>query len=318
MKKSKLLKTISFSSLALLMGIAGTMAFAPLGAGASLATANESGKTTYTTEQGLITPKADDPVIYTTASGLEIKYGNAWPSTFGGGTLSSGNLTGFAYFTTTANSTTYTWVIIGMGSGDIITPAGQAILPEITKQKIYLSTSLTTEIPADCVLVLANDNVATGVYNTSYSIYSNYMEASYVGRESIATTMEGYYTNGSWGLSTIKSSIQATNLDTYTYYYANGVWAWRTDVAENQHIYPLGVNTSSTFYWGNYLTVDQIKLSANQWVRGQHAATQGNTSYSGGGYCFYGSYVNSSGAHAAAYVLTSSIGYRPAFCLKIT
>ena len=315
-KKHKILKTFSFTSLALLMGAAGVFAFAPLGAGAPLATANESGKTTYTTEQGLITPKADDPVIYTTESGIEIKYGNAVPIT-PNNSLGSGNLKGFPYFTTTESSTTYTWVIIGFGGGwESVTPAGQAINTDRLKQTLNNLTTLS-EIPEACFLVLANDNVATGVYNTSYSIYSNYKEATYVGSESIATTMEGYYTNGSWGLSTIKSSIQATNLDTYTYYYANSSWAWKTNTAASQHIYPLGSNTSSTFYWGNYLTVDQIKLSANQWVRGQHAATQGSTSYSGGGYCFYGSYVNSSGAYTAAYVHNSS-GYRPAFCLKIT
>ena len=76
MKKSKLFKTISFSSLALLMGIAGTMAFAPLVATSpQLAKASEMVETT--TEQGLITPKADDPVIYTTESGLKIYAGKA-------------------------------------------------------------------------------------------------------------------------------------------------------------------------------------------------------------------------------------------------
>ena len=111
MKKSKLFKTISFSSLALLMGIAGTMAFAPLGASPNnLASANEI---ETTIEQGLITPKADDPVIYTTESGLEIKWGNAAPTI--NNSLPSGtyNLTGFPYFSTTADGTTYDWVIIG-------------------------------------------------------------------------------------------------------------------------------------------------------------------------------------------------------------
>ena len=101
-KKHKFLKTFSFTSLALLMGVAGTMAFAPLGASASVANASEL---ETTTEQGLITPKADDPVIYTTESGLEIKWGNA-TTILGGGNeststvLDSGNLSGFPYFTT--------------------------------------------------------------------------------------------------------------------------------------------------------------------------------------------------------------------------
>ena len=112
-KKHKFLKTFSIASLALLMGAAGVFAFAPLGASPSVANANAMVETT--TEQGLITPKADDPVIYTTESGLQIKYGNAAPSTLNS-SLDSGNLEGFPYFTTASGSTTYTWVIIGRNS----------------------------------------------------------------------------------------------------------------------------------------------------------------------------------------------------------
>ena len=109
-KKHKILKTFGFTSLALLMGVAGTMAFAPLGASPNVANANELETTTET--GGLITPKADDPVIYTTESGIEIKYGNAVPIT-SNSSLGSGNLKGFPYFETKNGSTTYTWVIIG-------------------------------------------------------------------------------------------------------------------------------------------------------------------------------------------------------------
>ena len=76
-------------------------------------------------EIGLINPKLDDPVIYTTESGLEVKFGNlAVTSALAGGneerkfaTMTTGNLTGFPYFTTTSGSTTYYWVIIGRNSG---------------------------------------------------------------------------------------------------------------------------------------------------------------------------------------------------------
>ena len=133
MKKSKLFKTISFSSLALLMGAAGVFAFAPLGAGPSVAKASEM---STQASESLVIPKADDPVIFTTESGIEIKWGNAATASGGGnetGTysynsyvsgvgipaptqysnLTSGNLSGFPYFTTTGNGKTYTWVIIG-------------------------------------------------------------------------------------------------------------------------------------------------------------------------------------------------------------
>lgn len=113
---SKRLKAIGFSSLALLMGILGTLAFAPL-QGTQISSASEAEISTESA--GLITLKADDPVIYTTESGLEIKFGNATVANGGGNetmeydNMTSGNLNGFPYFTTQKNSTTYTWVIIG-------------------------------------------------------------------------------------------------------------------------------------------------------------------------------------------------------------
>ena len=109
------------------MGIAGTMAFAPLGASsASLANANES---EMTTEKGLITPKADDPVIYTTESGLEIKWGNAAPSINNSLPSGTSNLTEFPYFTTSKSGTTHTWVIIGRGlNTDVFTDNIQSLL----------------------------------------------------------------------------------------------------------------------------------------------------------------------------------------------
>ena len=116
MKKSKLFKTISFSSLALLMGAAGVFAFAPLGASPSVAGASEI-ETTTTETGGLIVPKKDDPIIYTTESGLEIKWGNA-PAI--NNSLPSTGLAGFPYFSTSKDGTTYDWVIIGRNTNDTV------------------------------------------------------------------------------------------------------------------------------------------------------------------------------------------------------
>ena len=136
--KRKFLKTFSFTSLALLMGIAGTMAFAPLGASPSVANASEI---ETTTEQGLITPKADDPVIYTTESGLEIKWGNAAPNNIKT-QLGSGNLSAFPYFTTSDGSTTYTWVIIGRNSDTgVFASAVSSYLFSNWKTSTYSSTT---------------------------------------------------------------------------------------------------------------------------------------------------------------------------------
>ena len=153
--KRKFLKTFSFTSLALLMGIAGTMAFAPLGATSpQLANANETVETT--TEQGLITPKADDPVIYTTKSGLDIKWGNALPMNFNS-PLSSGNLKGFPYFTTTKGGTTYTWVIIGRNSN---------------------SSTIDTAIQSYLFSIWQTNNSSTNHWKYSNSFFSTTFESS--------------------------------------------------------------------------------------------------------------------------------------------
>ena len=129
MKKSKFLKTLAFSSLAVVMAAGGIFAFAPIGASAS------SPPPTTTTGLGL-DPK-NDPVVYTTESGLEIRMSNA--NKFSGATRTTTNtgktytqdLTSFYYFTMgsfsgtiyTHTNTSYTlsnepvnWIILGVGS----------------------------------------------------------------------------------------------------------------------------------------------------------------------------------------------------------
>ena len=88
------------------MGTIGIFTFAPLGPNTA------TNDVLANTKGGLIIPKSDDPIVYTTQSGLEIKWGTSLPTTFNQN-LSTGNLKGFPYFTTTKGSNTYIWVIIG-------------------------------------------------------------------------------------------------------------------------------------------------------------------------------------------------------------
>ena len=126
MKKKTFLKSLSFTSLALLMGAVGVFAFAPLGASPNnLANANEMVDQINTKADGeniKYAPSAlgldpeNDPVIYTTESGLEIK--------FGGENISdqfpSGKpLSGYPYFTMgTYNSHAVNWIIVGRNTND--------------------------------------------------------------------------------------------------------------------------------------------------------------------------------------------------------
>ena len=394
MKKSKLFKTISFSSLALLMGIAGTMAFAPLGAGNGNVAGASEVNTSYETEQGLITPKADDPVIYTTESGLEIKWGNYAHDSIGGNevggvgnvgnSLSSGYLSGFPYFTTNDGTTDYTWVIIGkasdvgtsIGNVTLVTntaidyktltewktlaknsycyqyynffnytyeetsPAGSALKSNnilnnttawwqkyIYLPSIALNSSVKTdtkgEIPSGCVLVLANQNTGTGVYNTGtggkYSgsyIYIN-CHTTYVGN--IKSVMDNYYANGTLGLAALKSKIVPVTLQTYGRFGNDAYesFTFQTQVVENCYVFPLAGGTSDTFYALNYLTAAQASLSVQCWLRGGNYS--GSTYTTSGSYRYYYSYAHTmttAGGITKAYG-NASLGYRPAFCLKV-
>ena len=262
MKKKTFLKSLSFTSLALLMGAAGVFAFAPLGTGAPLATANESEKTTYTTEQGLITPKADDPVIYTTESGLEIKWGNSLftqQTMLGGGNeknaynkLTSGNLSGFPYFTTKSGTTTYTWVIIGTSTSGITsestiydklstwqsktgesltyknffentyeatTPAGVAIknnntLNNYTARKITYTglENIKTNSEIPSGCVLAYSNASVAEGNFGTSWIDSTIMYFSGANNPYRIALASYYTNDTFGFGSNKSLLQNTTV----------------------------------------------------------------------------------------------------------
>ena len=132
-KKNKALKTFGFSALALLMGAVGAFAFAPL-------IPNQANASETTTTTGLGLDPKNDPVVYTTESGLEIRMSNnKITSTLATKTTKNysytQDLTGFYYFTMgTYSGTIYTaeggdinasysvsnapinWIILGLGN----------------------------------------------------------------------------------------------------------------------------------------------------------------------------------------------------------
>ena len=252
--KRKFLRTFSFTSLALLMGAAGVFAFAPLGASTSVANANELETTTTTETGGLIVPKKDDPVIYTTESGLEIKWGNALPSS-ANNYLTSGNLKGFPYFTTTNGSTTYTWVIIGKNPSldlhskidftslfstwktnstyftngsyffnntyETATPAGSAI-NGIVPSKSYVADYSNMvvpneEIPSGCVLALSNASVGTSAYYSGATTCTTDAHTFIGSSNTLRATCANYYTNDTFGFGAQKSSLQNISLKQILY-----------------------------------------------------------------------------------------------------
>ena len=286
MKKSKFLKPFSFASLALLMGAGGVFAFAPLCAGAqggALASASEMVEST--TEQGLITPKADDPVIYTTESGLEIYAGQVALSkkipapTCSGVTNPNTNLNTFPYFITQSETTIYYWTIIGQSSSESIftfsnDPASKAIQAEA----LYPIIS-NPEIPSGCVLCLCNTIVESSTYNSNGGYYGG-------GELSNRTACS----LANLGLSSL--NIQAVSV-------SKRVWDG-TVTTSSLKVFTLG-GVQSTFNWSTYLTSAQVKLSSNFWTGDNYS------SYRSG-------YINTSGSYTTG---SGTCGIRPAFVLGL-
>ena len=135
MKKSKFLKTLGFSCMAIFMG-----SLTILGGCATNLPTNNGNDLETTTTSGLGLDPKNDPVVYTTQSGLEIKMSNATNKYSGTTTLTSNtnysytqDLTSFYYFTmgtysgtiytATSVSATYSvsnepvnWIILGLGN----------------------------------------------------------------------------------------------------------------------------------------------------------------------------------------------------------
>ena len=107
--RKKFLKIFAATSLALITCATTLLATAPFGTGAASAAAESQSTTTQTTSSLGLDPE-NDPVVYTTASGLEIKYANG---------LYNQALAGYTYFTmgeytdATNVTTPVNWVIIG-------------------------------------------------------------------------------------------------------------------------------------------------------------------------------------------------------------
>ena len=208
--RKKFLKIFAAASLALITCATTLLATAPFGTGA----ANAAAESEMTAQEKLaagtlnLNPETD-PTIYTTESGLEIK--------FGGATLENGRFKGYTY----VRMAGINWVIIGKSTTgfdkglslysfftdtakgvsiprDTTTPAGKAIENELftpldTVAGAVLNTSslekTTEEIPPGCVLMLSED-VITAVK------FADASDANYASSLcSLRILLEGYCKN---------------------------------------------------------------------------------------------------------------------------
>ena len=274
MKKSKLLKSLGFASLALLMGATGIFAFTTLGRSSgpeSVATATQ----TTTETGGLINPKADDPVIYTTESGIEIKYGNAVPIT-SNSSLGSGNLKGFPYFETKNGSTTYTWVIIGRNPNvTTLSTAIESYLFSTWKTnnsssdgwvygKTFFDTTYETLTPAGNSIY--SDTSSKGDINDNISIPINNLTSN----NEIPSECILALANSATGTCSFYSGNNYTTAENQTFAGANNTLR---AICANYY-------TNDTFGFGNYksslqsITLNQHGNYTNRWTHKELTMTK--------------------------------------------
>ena len=298
--------------------------------------------TTSTTNSESVSPfglyPEKDPIIYTTESGLDIK--------FGGGTLSNGSLSGYTYVTMANRN----WVIIGRSTSfgkfnlwtyaqklakpnDSIyadnTVAGNAIWNDnITKDPIQgnysISGTLTIsskevangEIPSGCVLVISENNITTSTftslafenlgtnYNGSVDYSSNVC--------SLRTLINGYCTSSGSSLGFTSAERALIKHQTLKTTYINTSKTTVTTTLSTQYLFPLATgSTSQNFRIETYLSNDALrKINNNYWLRTGENAYSSNMFYSR----VY--YVTGSGGFTH-YTSSSKYGVRPAFVLSL-
>lgn len=364
--KKQILKIVGASGLAILMGasvLCGVL-IVPMnsakatisGATASSNSANLAGAAQLgDSAQGLITPKEDDPVLFTTESGLEIKFANASYSS----SVDSGNLAGLPYLKTydSSTSTYYTWVVIGQGftqtvsekaSAEIVGdeelakevvqsmftngnhPAGLAILSEYLGYATYNS-----EIPSGSVLCIANDIITScaynvSVYNDGYSYGNRRMyHSTYVG--TLSDTLEGYYNDKMLGLSSFIDSGKILSVELrsggmyntgFTSNNGPGTAHYEyREVEYTRHIFTLSGN--GNFLYSTYFEKYSPACSSTWWLRSSYEQTMSSNTYETiGGYRAAHFLPRCHAIDIEGALITerahTEYGVRPCFVLKLT
>ena len=319
-KKSKFLKAFGFSSLALLMGIAGTMAFAPLGATPSVAGASTvdqintkaDGENIKYAPSALGLDPENDPVIYTTESGLELKshyISNATP------------VSKVQYFTLGSyNGTPVNWLIVGITDSGFYdnTPAGNAVVGDLAKQQVATG-ALSSNLTHNQILCISEyafnqssytpNFVAKPVYTytcTSWGTWnypqttnewtdyvSSYTEPSVAASSlSLGTTLgiNSYYGSGSGKI--VKNSNFSSN-----YVFSLSSTDYTTFVIPTQHKVPylFTATTTTANIWLGNTTMSGAVSSTFSAVETSNYDYQVNTSSRGNATAFLVNFASTSG-----------------------
>ena len=330
-KKNRLFKSLGIGAMAVFMGILTVLGTACTSTqtntnleNGSLASGN-SMEAVKPAPSPLGLDPQNDPIIYTTESGLEIKYGGIDIEQ----SLASGALTGYPYFTMgTYDNKPVNWVIIGRNSNVTVfnnplspklfsswisntnyifskyffdniyetsTPAGSAI-NNTTAFMSYIqdsgSVSLSSiktgdsEIPSGCVFVISETCLGNSVYGSNGTYGTS--------------TLNTYITNlleTGLGLSTTEQNLfQTVTVKT------TGAAA---DTTQCQ-LFQIDDETGGTFAMISYIEYSQSITNSNFWLRGSTGAIKGSAHY-----------MTTGGNRDGYMSTTNSCGVRPSGCVKI-
>ena len=353
MKTSQILKTLSFSVLAIFMGTIGIFTFAPLGPNTA------TNDVLANTKGGLIIPKSDDPIVYTTQSGLEIKWGTSLPTTFNQN-LSTGNLKGFPYFTTTKGSNTYIWVIIGRNpETNLFTNTLSKFLFSAWKNSgikygnvttngsVYFNDTYETVSPAGALIDSA---ISSKTYVYDYTVMNNTLKPNaeidpghvlVLSNYCIETNLSGKWYNGTNAPSAASHVFGgADNKFTQVHksYYTNDTFGFgnllnnipETTLQQrgyygsvmvttpcDMHFFPLGVDTSfENFVHYSYLTKAQMITTDLKYTTNANIWTRSMRTHN---YVYWiGAGDGNTNSEAACTTSGSYAVARPAFQFNIT
>lgn len=337
--KRKIIKIISASGLAIMMGI-GTLF------GVVISPMNSTRASTSGSEENLLTPQEqllagnleldpeNDPVVYTTDYGLDIKFHRDIP-TFN--TSSSYGVSGYIYFTMGSyNNTEVKWIIIGKNSnltksaslytqvktnwqtygyyksysGLDSSDAGTIIKNSSSKGLVYdylncvfANAVSTTEIPNGCVLCISETSLYSCQFYSWNDAYGKYEGSK------VQSQMSSLYSSGLGLSSTQKTRIQPQSLRSYYY----NTYCTST----NQYFFPLasthGWDSSSypqAFCVQTYFTIETAKTNMVWWLRTGQKTTNSSSANK----------AHVAGATSWGYsydTYTNHNGVRPAFVLKL-
>ena len=322
--RKKFLKIFAAASLALITCATTLLAVAPFGVGAAANAAtntNLSNNTQTTSPLGL--DPENDPVLFTTSSGLDIK--------FSSGNLTSGALDGYGYFSMGSyDGELVNWVIIGCNSstsaptedtlqwfsswyegnknlsfveylGDVTTPAGSAIHDDSNAPKKQVMYSLITSVTN------AVENT-TELFEGEFLcisekvLYNSTATATYAG-STMQLTINALYDNLNLTAFEQERIVPQTIVSHYNYY-------GHLNTCENQYLFLLArsdQSASQNFGIETYLTTPEVRIAeTDYWLRT-------GTASSGNAHC---QFVNTVGNYSHV-LYTNKKGIRPAMVIKL-